>query len=330
MCLFRGFGSNVETRDRETMNPTDKEIDVQWPDIQELFLQEWWWDAVCPPVERLVLGLDGAAGSAGAAFWPLAKVKRYGGLFSVLSMPPLTQHSGPWLADRASFSTLLGCLPRTANIKMNLGFALSEKEIRQARQAGIQVSEGATYVIRDCRDLEKVFASVKPAQQRQIRKGMRNLHLLPEADAEMLISLQQETFARQGRKSPYSEKVVRSLCEAVQRHEAGRLVALADADENVMACGLFVWDNHRCYSLTHGFHKTGQNVGAGSLLQWEGIRIAAEKELVFDFEGSNIESIARFNSSFGAIKETYSRLERYSWGMKMLEKVSILLNLLKK
>ena len=59
------------------------------------------------------------------------------------------------------------------------------------------------------------------------------------------------------------EKVVRRLCETVQRHEAGRLVALADAEENVMACGLFVWDNNRCYSLTHGFHKTGQNVGAG-------------------------------------------------------------------
>ena len=100
------------------MNPTDKEIDVQWPDIQELFLQEWWWDAVCPPVERLVLGLDGAAGSAGAAFWPLAKVKRYGGLFSVLSMPPLTQHSGPWLDSRASFSALLACLPRSASLSV--------------------------------------------------------------------------------------------------------------------------------------------------------------------------------------------------------------------
>ncbi len=333
-CIFTHFlpAMGIETdfmgfwrcRNKRTMDLTDKETSVQWPDMQCLFLQEWWWDAVCPPAERLVLGLDEAA-SAGTAFWPLAKVKRYGGMFSVLSMPPLTQHSGPWLADRASFSTLLSHLPRTANIKMNLSFALSEKAIQQARQAGIRVSEGATYVIRDCRDLEKVFASIKPAQQRQIRKGMRNLHLLPEADAEMLISLQQETFARQGRKSPYPEKVVRRLCETVQRHEAGRLVALADAEENVMACGLFVWDNNRCYSLTHGFHKTGQNVGAGSLLQWEGIRIAAEKGLIFDFEGSNIESIARFNSSFGSIKETYSRLERYSWGMKMLEKASILL-----
>ena len=223
---FMGFW---RCRNKRTMDLTDKETSVQWPDMQCLFLQEWWWDAVCPPAERLVLGLDEAA-SAGTAFWPLAKVKRYGGMFSVLSMPPLTQHSGPWLADRADFSTLLSHLPRTANIKMNLSFALSEKAIQQAQQAGIRVSEGATYVIRDCRDLEKVFASIKPAQQRQIRKGMRNLHLLPEADAEMLISLQQETFARQGRKSPYPEKVVRRLCETVQRHEAGRLVALADAE----------------------------------------------------------------------------------------------------
>lgn len=308
------------------MNPTgNRNAGLQWPDMQGLFLQEWWWDAVCPPEERLVLSSDEAAGSAGGAFWPLAKVRRCRGLFSVLSMPPLTQHSGPWLAGRARFADLLACLPRSASLKVNLGFALNEEEIRQARQAGFRVSEGVTYVIRDCRDLEKVFAGVKPAQRRQLRKGMRNLHLMPEPDAGMLISLQKETFARQGRKSPYPEKVVSRLCEAVQRHKAGHLVALADAEENVMACGLFVWDSNRCYSLTHGFHKTGQNVGAGSLLQWEGIRIAAEKELVFDFEGSNIESIARFNSSFGASKETYSRLERYTWGMKILENASVLL-----
>ena len=77
-----------------------------------------------------------------------------------------------------------------------------------------------------------------------------------------------------------------------------------------MACGLFVHADKVCYSLTHGFHKLGQDVGAGSLLQWKGIEYAAERGLIFDFEGSNIEQIARFNLSFGASIRTYSCLER--------------------
>ena len=300
-----------------------------WPETDCIFTQEWWWDAVCASQERLTLRLEGESpsGSGGSrmyedrglrGFWPLAKVKRMR-FFEVLSQPPLTQHSGPWLSCRKDFPAFLEMLPPKALLKLNLGFALNDTERRLAEKSGMQVLEGATYVLEDTQDLEKVFAGLKSSQQRQIKKARKHLYRV-EAGLEVLLDLQKETFTRRGLACPYPEPIMRKLYAGICRHGAGELVALADEAGEVMACGLFVYDKHRCYSLTHGFHKTGQNLGAGSLLQWEGIGIASKRALVFDFEGSNIESIARFNSSFGARKETYSRIERSSSCFRAAEK----------
>lgn len=279
-----------------------------------IFAQQWWWKAVCqPPALRLFKTPSGSC-------WPIAKIRRMG-LFNVYAMPPLTQHTGPYLADRKDFISLLEQIPSKAQVCLNVGFKLNETEEAMVQQQGFKVVERHSHRIEDLFDLNQVFANIKPAQQRQIRKAQRTLKVVRGGDIEQLIRLQSETFRRRAMAMPFSAENVRRLYQAIVENQAGTLISLLDTDENVMACGLFVHDHTSCYSLTHGFHKTAQNLGAGSLLQWEGIRYAAEKKLIFDFEGSDIESIAKFNLSFGAIPETYSRLERYSTFFRIMERL---------
>lgn len=279
-----------------------------------LFIQDWWWQAVSSPKASLRLQ------TAQGAFWPLAAIRRLG-LFKVYSMPPLTQHSGPYLSDRKDFLNLLTQLSTLRQFHLNVGFRLNEEECRLAERLGMRVYERHSYRIENISDTAKVFAGIKPAQQRQIRKAERSLKLQECDDIEELIKLQAETFKRRNRSLPYHPDTLRNLYAAVKAHDAGKLLSLVDRDGHVMACGLFVHDQSTCYSLVHGFHKTGQNLGAGSLLQWEGIRYASRLRLCFDFEGSDIKSIARFNSSFGAIPETYSRIERYSPFFRFIERL---------
>lgn len=279
-----------------------------------IFSQGWWWDAVCEPRFRCILQLpDGS-------FWPIAIVRRLG-IFKMHAVPPLTQHAGPYLKDRKDLKSLIELIPESWLLHLNVGFKLNETEIRVAQQKGFKVIERHSHRIEDLSDLNKVFANIKPAQQRQIRKAQRTLKVVRGGDIEQLIRLQTETFRRRGMAMPFSAEKVRRLYQAIVENHAGTLISLLDTDENVMACGLFVHDHTTCYSLTHGFHKTAQNLGAGSLLQWEGIRYAAENKLIFDFEGSDIESIAKFNLSFGATPETYSRLERYSTFFRIMERL---------
>ena len=276
-------------------------IDTLPPDT--LFAQDWWWEAVCPPGNRRVLQTENGS------VWNIAVVRRLK-RFKFYSMPPLTQHSGPYLTDRRDFIQLLSLIPRRQSLCLNIGFELNDKETGVAEAQGIRVVKRVTHRLEDLSDLTKVYQGVKSPRQRQIRKAERHLAAIQIEDIEPLIKLQEETFRRRGIKNPYPSQTVRQLYAAVKAHRAGCLIALEDTQHQVMACGLFVHDDRICYSLTHGFHKLGQDLGAGSLLQWEGIKYAALKGLVFDFEGSNIESIARFNESFGATPVTYSRLER--------------------
>ncbi|MDE5574298.1 MAG: GNAT family N-acetyltransferase [Bacteroidales bacterium] len=268
-----------------------------------LFAQNWWWDAVCPPEDWRVLQTENGS------TWNIAVVRRLK-LFKFYSMPPLTQHSGPCLADRQDFIKLLAKIPHRQSLSLNVNFNLNDNEIRFAREQGIQVIKKVTHRLEDLSDLNKVYHNVKAPRQRQIRKAERQLTAIQIDDIEPLIRLQKETFKRRGMKNPYPPQTVRRLYAAVKEHQAGCLIALVDQQHQIMACGLFVHDDKVCYSLTHGFHKLGQDVGAGSLLQWKGIEYAAERGLIFDFEGSNIEQIARFNLSFGASIRTYSCLER--------------------
>lgn len=279
-----------------------------------LFAQNWWWDAVCPPENRRVLQTENGS------IWNIAVVRRLK-IFKFYSMPPLTQHSGPCLADRQDFIELLALIPRRQSLSLNVGFELNANEIRFAQEQGIQVEKRVTHRLEDLSDLTKVYQGIKAPRQRQIRKAERHLTAMQIDDIEPLIKLQEETFKRRGMKNPYPPQTVRRLYAAVKARQAGCLIALEDKQHQIMACGLFVHDDKVCYSLTHGFHQLGQDLGAGSLLQWKGIEYASKNGLIFDFEGSNIESIARFNLSFGASTRTYACLERYDTFFRLGERL---------
>ncbi len=288
-----------------------------------LFTQDWWWDAVCPPENRHEIELKDKQGAL-RGLWRMAKVRRLG-IFDVYTMPPLTQHAGPCLADRDDFLPLIARIIPKQRLYLNINLNLTNSEIQFLKEQGILVGKRVTHRLEDLSDLDKVYRGIKPPRQRQIRKAERHLTAIKMDDIEPLIRLQEETFKRRGMKNPYPPQTVRRLYAAVKEHQAGCLIALVDHQNQIMACGLFVHDDKVCYSLTHGFHKLGQDLGAGSLLQWKGIAYAAENRLIFDFEGSNIESIANFNLSFGAIEKTYSLLERYDTFFRIGERLRNLL-----
>lgn len=288
-----------------------------------LFTQDWWWDAVCPPKKRYEIELKDEHGAL-RGLWRMTPVRRLG-IFDVYTTPSLTQHTGPCLANRNDFLSILAKIKPKQRLYLNIGFELTDNEINFAKEQKIRVIKKVTHRLEDLSDLKKVYQGVKPPRQRQIRKAERHLNAIQIDDIEPLIKLQEETFKRRGMKNPYPPQTVRRLYAAVKAHQAGCLIALADKQHQIMACGLFVHDDKVCYSLTHGFHKLGQDLGAGSLLQWKGIEYASRNGLVFDFEGSNIKEIARFNLSFGASVKTYTCLERYDTFFRIGERLYHLL-----
>ncbi len=291
----------------------------QFPSIGGLFLQPWWWQALCPERDMRLLRVEDEGKLAG--FWPLARRKRFKGLCRVYAAPVLTQHTGPWFCERKYLKDLLRQIPSKAMLCVNIGFELNGEEEALCHSLGISCRRKATQRIVDTSDLEAVWARVSTSRRRRIKNGMKHLHRVEAPTIEMHMELQKETYARQNMAVPFPFESLKRLYLAVKEQGAGELVALADAENRIMACGLFVYDKEACYIIASGYRKTEKDLGAGSLLMWKGIEIASSRGIAFDFEGSDIDAIANFNLSFGATQFTYTCLERYSRGFRMVQRI---------
>jgi hypothetical protein len=85
---------------------------------------------------------------------------------------------------------------------------------------------------------------------------------------------------------------------------------------------VFFFYKKRAYYILVGNHPDGKTIGASHALINGFIQDYAGQDMVLDFEGSNINSLAFFYSSFGAIEEKYVglKLNKLPWWMKYFKK----------
>ena len=90
----------------------------------------------------------------------------------------------------------------------------------------------------------------------------------------------------------------------------------------LIASAVFFFSHSRAYYIMVGNHPNGKTLGASQALINAFIKDNAGEDLLLDFEGSDIPSLAFFYSSFGAVEEKYSavKLNRLPAPIKWLKK----------
>lgn len=97
------------------------------------------------------------------------------------------------------------------------------------------------------------------------------------------------------------------LLEGLMKREAGKIYAVGRGDE-LNAGAFFAFSERRAIYLLSVSSEEGKEQRSMFRIVDRFIRDHAESELILDFEGSNIPSVARFFSGFGARTETYQRV----------------------
>ena len=92
--------------------------------------------------------------------------------------------------------------------------------------------------------------------------------------------------------------------------------------KQLLASCVYFFSHNRAYYILVGNHPNGRTLGASHFLINEFIKDNAGKDLLLDFEGSEIRNLAYFYSSFGAKEEKYAAIK--------LNKLPAILKLLKK
>lgn len=172
--------------------------------------------------------------------------------------------------------------------------------------SGFRQTTRFTYVLDDLSDLSRVWQGMSESTRRQIRKAEKAGLTVVQCGIDEVYRCECQSFLRQGRKPTHSESLLSSLYDSAKANNSGACFAVVDRKETVYAARFLVWDKNRAYYLVAGADSELRASGANSLGMWSAIQFAAQRSCAFDFAGSVIESIARFNRSFGAKQVAYN------------------------
>ena len=280
-----------------------------------IFMQPWWLDAVAPGEWGQVQVMNG---DTVAARMPYRYTRKFG--MKMLTMPPLTQHLGPWfnLPDDAKYSTQLSRQHELCNALLNqlppFDFFRQRFSTRVTNWLPFywqqyNQSTQYTYVIPDITDPEVVWSGFNDTARRQVRKAQKQLDIT-EAGIEEFYNINNLTFERQGMKNPYSLSLMKRLDAACKERDTAKIFKASDSKGNTHAVLYLVWDTDTAYYLMGGGDPELRSSGAASLLMWEAIRFASNRVSQFDFEGSMVQGIERFFRTFGAVQTPYFRITK--------------------
>lgn len=277
-----------------------------------LFAQDWWLDAACGAGGWDVAVVVGGDVRVDAAL-PFSVRRRAG--FGILSQPPFTPRLGPWIRDGQDHSRhgtefhlmaeLADALPRFDRYAQNWSYEVTNW--LPFFWKGFQQTTRYSYVLPDLSSEEAIWAGMRSNIRREIRKasGRYGLRLRDDLELDVLLKLNELTYERRGM-TPPDGATLRRIDDACRDRDCRRLIVAEDERGRRHAAGYFVWDAESAYYLVGGMDPMLRTSGAMSLVMWSGIRLACRVTKRFDFEGSMVESIARFFRAFGGEQIGYS------------------------
>lgn len=282
-------------------------------EIDSIFQQSWWLDIVAPGSwHEVAVEKNGQK----VASWKLIKVKRYG--MSWISMPPLTPHLGPTLNLTAE--KRVSKIYQEMNYLEELIHQLPHFEYFSLRLApsilnwlpfywrGFHQTCLYTYTFDDLSDLNKIWKGMKDSTRNKIRKARKRIIIKKDNDFVALKIMVKSTFKRQNLSIPFDDKLLESIVQNCVNRNVGHILTALDDNQNVHASMFIVWDQYTMYNLVSGADDQFRSSGAMGLLIWESIKIAAEKGLRFDFEGSMVKGVECFFRDFGARQQPYFKI----------------------
>lgn len=176
--------------------------------------------------------------------------------------------------------------------------------------------------------LDKTYDSIADGYRdnikRNIKKSEQSGNLVQRnIDISLVIALAKEQL-RQFAPDLTDKDLERfqNLSERLYAEKRSVTYGVYSAAGELMSSCIFFFSHNRAFYILPGNHPNGKTLGASHALIDAFIKDHAGQNLLLDFEGSDISSLAFFYSSFGATEEKYSaiKLNRLPVWAKWLKK----------
>ena len=272
----------------------------------------WYLDCVCKNWEALIW-------KDYEAVFPLTWNKK-GGVY-YLFQPFFTQQLGVFSPKEISPSLLndfLETIPekfRLAEINLNIANPYSGNLFSVRKKITHQL------LLNEKHDV--LLANYNENTKRNLKKAAKeNLTVTDDITAVQLISLfkkNQGETVKELKKEDYER--LKNLVAVSIRNNSGELIGVKTINGKLCAAGFFVRSKRVLINLFPSSNEEGKKSGAMFLLIDYMLKKYEQSDLIFDFEGSEIPSIARFYKGFGAEEVYYYHIRRNNlpWHLKWLK-----------
>ena len=279
-------------------------------------MTDWWMDAVCAGKEWDVLLSIDKNGAIQAALPYLIRKRAW---MRYIVMPQQTQIGGIWLAqnvlsDNDRVATI--CQDFTQQLA-SLGlsyyyqhFPINSPAVQHMQALGFKTKERVTYRIEDLSNLDQVINAFSKNKKRQLQKAL-SLHADTNMSVEDFYRFHTQCLQEQGKLISYSREFLLVLERKTSRLQRSQILSICNADNEVLAAVFLVWDKHSMYYLIPCYAPAYKDSGASALLVLEAIKLARQKGVSFDFEGSMIRGVANHYKQFGSTRTLYYGVEKY-------------------
>lgn len=251
------------------------------------------------------------------AVMPICSRKKYG--IEYLYQPPFAQQGGIFSAKEITKSSYLGFIEflqqnfRFVEINLNYGNIFEGNKLNHANNFILDLSLNYTST---CNNYKNNFTkNIKRAAQ-------QNFTYKEETSYKAFIQLYKKLYAaRMPQIKEYDYEALAKNCEKLQG--ANNLVLRkAIAGSETYAAAILLKHKNRLYNIASSVTEAGKHSRANYFLFDNIIKEFSGQQLIMDFEGSDIQGIADFYRSMGAVNQPYPTLKynNLPWAKKYLVK----------
>ncbi|MFC2137369.1 GNAT family N-acetyltransferase [Bacteroidota bacterium] len=282
-----------------------------------IFSQDWWLDTVC-----------------GENNWDVALVENNGEIkaclpyhfkskfgFNMFLQPILTQQLIIWLDYPAeklshqktsifhkSINELITNLPKFKYFSLCFNYEFINW--MPFYWNGFKQTTRYTYVIENTKNLELIYNNFSKSLKQDLRKAENLAEVYKGLDLETFYKLNCFSFSKQKLKNPISYELLKKIDNQCLKRNCREIIYTKDKQGKVHSAMYIVWDNEYVYCLLGGTDPKYRKSRSKNLINLEAIKIAHEKKLKFNFEGSMLENVEYFYRQYNCELIPYFQIEK--------------------
>lgn len=228
---------------------------------------------------------------------PIPTKSKYGICYSL--QPKFMQQGGVFSQDKVAedeLKLLINAIPKKYKYII-LNFTTdyySEKHLFQSRGLTMHLNLSDSY-----KDLWKNYGS---NTKRNIKKSLNySLKYSENIKSDELINFLKETgFKSLSGINNHDFLILKQLLDESINRDFGNIYGVRDKDENLLAATFLLKSHKKVINVLNMSSKSGYKYNAMFFLFDSYFKANSSSDLLFDFEGSSIEGVARFYKGFGS------------------------------